>query len=142
MSPTRRSPPTARVVQLLDHLIARRGQRFGLSELARDLGISKPTCLGMVTELTAGGYLMCDPATKRYGLGPALVAAGRLARSEVAAGDIARRHLDELSAHYGTTCTASAVSGEQIIMLECAGPAPASDTVKVGQVYPFAHPSG
>lgn len=142
MTATRRSPPTARVVRLLDFLIARQGERFGLSELARNLGISKPTCLGMVTELSASGYLVCDPASKRYGLGPALVAAGRLARSEVAAGDLARRHLDELSARYDTTCTASAVVGDQIIMLECAGPAPASEAITVGQVYPFAPPVG
>ncbi len=38
----RRSPPTERVVQVLDHLVARPGVRFGLSELARELDLSKP----------------------------------------------------------------------------------------------------
>ncbi|MQA11185.1 MAG: helix-turn-helix domain-containing protein [Pseudonocardiaceae bacterium] len=142
MTPTRRSPPTERVVQLLDFLVAMRGERFGLSELARNLGISKPTCLGMVTELTAGGYLVCDPVSKRYGLGPALVAAGRLARGDFAAADIARPHLDELSARYHTTCTASAVVGEQIMVLQRTGPARSVEAIKVGQVYPFAPPVG
>ncbi|MER6876854.1 helix-turn-helix domain-containing protein, partial [Amycolatopsis sp. NPDC000673] len=47
MAVTRRSPPTERVVRLLDYFAARPGQRFGLSALARELGLSKPTCLGI-----------------------------------------------------------------------------------------------
>jgi DNA-binding IclR family transcriptional regulator len=75
----RRSAPVERVVRLLDFLVARRGQRFGLSELARDLDLSKPTCLAILTELVAGGYLVRKPRTVTYGFGPALVAAGRAA---------------------------------------------------------------
>ncbi|TVT27941.1 helix-turn-helix domain-containing protein, partial [Amycolatopsis rhizosphaerae] len=130
--------PAQRVVRLLDFLAARPGQRFGLSELARELDLSKPTCLGILTELVAGGYLVRDPRTVTYGLGPALVAAGRAARQGFAVSDIARRHLEELSARYCTTCTASAVVGEQILLLEGTGPVP----VKVGQTYPFAPPVG
>ncbi len=58
----RRSPPTERVVQVLDYLVARPGLRFGLSELARELELSKPTCLGILTALTDAGYLIRDPA--------------------------------------------------------------------------------
>ncbi|WAL63737.1 helix-turn-helix domain-containing protein [Amycolatopsis cynarae] len=138
MPPARRSAPAQRVVRLLDFLAARPGQRFGLSELARELDLSKPTCLGILTELVAGGYLVRDPRTVTYGLGPALVAAGRAAREGFAVSEIARRHLEGLSARYRTTCTASAVVGEQILLLEGTGPAP----VKVGQAYPFAPPVG
>ncbi|HCT80419.1 MAG TPA: ArsR family transcriptional regulator [Micromonosporaceae bacterium] len=136
----RRSPPTARVVQILDFLVARPGARFGLSELARHLNLSKPTCLGIVTELAAGGYLVRDPEAKTYGLGPALIAAGRMAQNNFAASDVARKHLAELSTRYNTTCTASAVVGDQIMMLERTGPGFAA--VKVGQTYPFAPPVG
>ncbi len=104
----RRSPPTERVVAVLDFLVARQGERFGLSELARNLGLAKPTCLGIVTALTAGGYLVRDPVTKTYGLGPALIAAGRVARTDFAVGAVARRRLAGLSARYDTVCTASA----------------------------------
>jgi DNA-binding IclR family transcriptional regulator len=57
-------------------------QQFGLSELARALHISKPTCLGIVTTLTENGYLSVDEHSKRYQLGPALIAAGRAVRFE------------------------------------------------------------
>ncbi|WP_218671094.1 helix-turn-helix domain-containing protein [Microbispora sp. GKU 823] len=108
MAVTRRSPPARRVVAVLDHLVAAGGRGLGLSALARELGISKPTCLGILTELVAAGYLVRDPATLTYGLGPALIAAGRAARRGFLAGDVARRHLEPLAERYHATCTASA----------------------------------
>ncbi|MEV6333658.1 helix-turn-helix domain-containing protein [Nocardia vinacea] len=134
----RRSAPTARVVQVLDFFVERRGKRFGLSELARELDLAKPTCLGILTELTAGGYLMRDANTRTYGLGPALIAAGRVAQDSFAIASIARAELEKLTALYRTTCTASAVVGEQIMVLESTGPG----LVKVGAAYHFAPPVG
>ncbi|HEX4700640.1 MAG TPA: helix-turn-helix domain-containing protein [Pseudonocardiaceae bacterium] len=139
---TRRSPPTERVVAVLDFLVAREGERFGLSQLARGVGLSKPTCLGIVAALSSGGYLVHDPVTKVYGLGPALIAAGRVAQNDFAAAALARRHLAELSTRYDTVCTASALVGEQILVLERNGPTRAAGAVKVGQTYPFAPPVG
>lgn len=135
----RRSPPTARVTQVLDFFVSRQGKRFGLSEIARSLGISKPTCLGILSELAHSGYLVRDPVVKTYGLGPALIAAGRVAQSNFAASDLARRYLVGLSEQFGATCTASAVVGDQIMVLERTGPPGA---VKLGQLYPFAPPVG
>ncbi|WP_020666430.1 IclR family transcriptional regulator [Amycolatopsis nigrescens] len=140
-APARRSPPTERVVRLLDFFVANGGAGFGLSELARELGLSKPTCLGIVTELSAGGYLVRDPVHKTYRLGPGLIAAGRLAQDEFAAAALAGPRLAELSERYGTTCTASAVTGGQIVVLESAGPR-GKTAVQVGQRYPFAPPVG
>ncbi|MDN3357690.1 helix-turn-helix domain-containing protein [Actinomadura sp. DC4] len=139
MATARRSPPTERVVAVLDHFVAARGRRIGLSALARELGISKPTCLGIVAGLTAAGYLVRDPRTLTYGLGPALIAAGRVAQQGFAAGDVARRHLAPLAERYATTCVASGVVGEEIMVLDAAGPA---GRVRVGERYPFAPPSG
>lgn len=141
MGTARRSPPTARVVALLDHLVAARGGRLGLSALARELGISKPTCLGILTELVAAGYLVRDPRDLTYGLGPALIAAGRAAQRGFVAGDVARRHLAPLVERYGGTCTASAVVGDEIMIIDAAV-APGAAPVKVGERYPFAPPVG
>ncbi|MEV0948256.1 helix-turn-helix domain-containing protein [Rhodococcus sp. NPDC049939] len=138
----RRSPPTERVVQVLDFLVARKEDRFGLSELARHLDISKPTCLGILTELVRGGYLVRDPATKSYGLGPALIAAGRAAQQGFAAGSVAHAHLAALTDEFTTTCTASAVVGDRIAVLELTSPPGVRTAVKVGEMYPFAPPVG
>ncbi|MFE7797388.1 helix-turn-helix domain-containing protein [Nocardia sp. NPDC057440] len=134
----RRSAPTQRVVQVLDFFVEQRGKRFGLSELARELDLAKPTCLGILTELSAGGYLVRDAHTRTYGLGPALIAAGRVAQDSFAISAIARVELAKLTAEYRTTCTASAVVGEQITVLESTGPG----MVKVGASYLFAPPVG
>jgi DNA-binding IclR family transcriptional regulator len=134
----RRSAPTQRVVQVLDFFVEQRGKRFGLSELARELELAKPTCLGILTELSAAGYLVRDTHTLTYGLGPALIAAGRVAQDSFAISAIARNELEKLTAEYRTTCTASAVVGEQITVLESTGPG----MVKVGASYLFAPPVG
>ncbi|MGO4614947.1 helix-turn-helix domain-containing protein [Nocardia sp. 2YAB30] len=134
----RRSAPTVRVVQVLDFFVEQRGKRFGLSEIARALDLAKPTCLGILTELSAAGYLVRDADSLTYGLGPALIAAGRVAQDSFAISALARVELEKLTAHYRTTCTASAVVGEQIMVLESTGPG----LVKVGAAYPFAPPVG
>lgn len=140
----RRSPPTERVIAVLDHLVANPDRRFGLSELARALDLSKPTCLGILTALVGGGYLTRD-ADARYGLGPALVAAGRAAGRGTAVGSIVRPHLEALAVEFGSVCTASGVVGERVMILEVATP-PGVEVgraaARVGQVYPFAPPVG
>ncbi len=141
MTSARRSPPTQRVVSLLDYFGAHRGQRFGLSELARALTMSKPTCLGIVTTLAEAGYLVRDARTKTYGLGPALIPVGRLARETFAAADIAGPPLAELAGRYGTVGTASAVVGEQIVVLASTDTS-ARAAAPVGQRYPFVPPVG
>lgn len=145
MSSLRTSPPADRVVAVLDHLAGRPGERFGLSELARATGLSKPTCLGIVTTLTARGYLTCDAQSRTYGLGPALVAVGAAARRACvpqAAADLAAARLAELADRYGATCTASAVVGDEIVLLAAVAPAGATPPVPPGQRYPFAPPVG
>lgn len=134
----RRSAPTRRVIQVLDYFVARRGRRAGLSEIARALDMAKPTCLGIITELTAAGYLTRDPRTRDYGPGPALIAAGRVAQDVFSIAALAHPELDRLGMAYRTTCTASAVVGERISVLDAAGPG----MVQVGATYQFAPPVG
>lgn len=142
MTSSRRSPPTQRVVALLEHIVSRPGQRFGLSELSRAVGISKPTCLGIVASLTETGWLVCDPETRGYSVGPALVAAGRLARMGLPAADVAERHLADLATRFDATCTASAVLGDEIVVLAGVRGDGRPDVVLPGSRYPFAPPVG
>jgi DNA-binding IclR family transcriptional regulator len=142
MSSSRRSPPTQRVVALLDHVIAHPGERFGLSELSRTLEISKPTCLGIVTTLTETGWLHCDAQSRTYGVGPALVSAGRLARRAVPGVDAAEVHLTELAKRYNSPCTASAVVGNEIVVLTSVRGDGRADGAMAGSRYPFAPPVG
>ncbi|MDT4921928.1 MAG: hypothetical protein QOI15_2830 [Pseudonocardiales bacterium] len=142
MPSSRRSPPTRRVVALLEHVAAHPDGQFGLSELSRELDISKPTCLGIVTTLTETGWLQCDPRTRAYRVGPAFVAAGRLARGAVPGAEAAERHLAELAARFGAPCTASAVVGSEIVVLSSVHSDGRTAGGMAGTRYPFAPPIG
>lgn len=138
----RASPPTARVVAVLDFLARHPHDRFGLSELARRVGLSKPTCLGIITTLTDAGYLVRDATEKTYRLGPALISLGHTAQESMRVSPTARTELRTLSATFDTTAAISAVVDDRITVLELVGP-PGSDVgVRIGQSYPFAPPVG
>jgi DNA-binding IclR family transcriptional regulator len=141
-SPGRGSPPTERVVAVLDFLARHPRDRFGVSELARRLGLSKPTCLGIATTLSESGYLVRDVQDKTYRLGPALISLGHVAQESLRVDPAAREELRRLSATSGTTAALSAVIDDRITLLELVGPAGADVGVRVGQSYPFAPPVG
>jgi DNA-binding IclR family transcriptional regulator len=138
----RASPPTERVVAVLDFLARHPHDRFGVSELARRLGLSKPTCLGIVTTLTDSDYLVRDSRDKTYRLGPALISLGHTAQESLRVDPAARAELRRLSAISGTTAALSAVIDDRITVLELVGPPGADVGVRVGQSYPFAPPVG
>ena len=138
----RASPPTQRVVDVLDFLARHPHDRFGVSELARRVGQSKPTCLGIVVTLAESGYLVRDPADKTYRLGPSLISLGHVAQESMRIGPPARDQLRRLSSKFGTTAALAAVVDDRITLLELVGPPGADIGVQVGQSYPFAPPVG
>jgi DNA-binding IclR family transcriptional regulator len=138
----RASPPTERVVAVLDFLARHPHDRFGVSELARRLGLSKPTCLGIVGTLAAADYLVRDAQDKTYRLGPALISLGHTAQESMRVNPAAREELRRLSSTYDTTAALSAVIDDRITLLELVGPPGADVGVRVGQSYPFAPPVG
>lgn len=138
----RTSPPTARVVAVLDFLARHPHDSFGLSELARRLDLSKPTCLGILTTLTDSGHLVRDSADRTYRLGPTLIALGHAAQASMRVNPAAREELHRLSAAFETTAALSAVVDDRITVLEVVGPPGADAAVGAGQSYPFAPPVG
>ena len=136
----RPSPPTERVVTVLDFLARHPHDSFGLSELARRTGLSKPTCLGIATTLADAGYLLRDARDKTYRLGPRLIALGRTAQESLRVNPAAREELRGLSAEFDTTAALAAVIEDRITLLELVGPHDVG--VRVGQSYPFAPPVG
>ncbi|BCI55387.1 transcriptional regulator [Mycolicibacterium litorale] len=137
----RTSPPTERVVRILDFLAGRPDQRFGVSDLARRVGVSKPTCLGILTALSEAGYLVRD-ADKTYRLGPSLITLGHKAQESMRVSPAAREELRRLSVRFGVTVALSAVIDDRITLLDLVAPAGARPGVEVGQSYPFAPPVG
>ena len=138
----RASPPTGRVVRVLDFMSRHPQGRFGVSDLARRVDLSKPTCLGIVTTLTESGYLIRDGRDKTYRLGPALITLGHRAQESMRVNPAAREELRRLSVCFATTAALSAVVDDRITLLELVAPQGARVGVEVGQSYPFAPPVG
>jgi DNA-binding IclR family transcriptional regulator len=130
-------------VSILDLLAARPQESFGLSELARLLRLNKATCLMVLTTLTSSGYVLQDPSTKSYSLGPAAVAIGNAALTRFPAMEPARAVLRELSEEFGLVSLASAATAQQIVILAAFGiPGPLEPPSEVGMRLPFAPPYG
>lgn len=138
----RASPPTTRVVTVLEFLARHPHDRFGLSELARRAGVSKPTCLGIVTTLAASGYLVRDAQDKTYRLGPALITLGHKAQESLRVSPAARDELGRLSARFRVAAALSGVIDDRITLIELVEPPGFRAGVEVGQSYPFAPPVG
>ena len=130
------------MVRVLDYLAGRPDERFGVSDLARRLELSKPTCLGIVTSLTDAGYLVRDPGDKTYRLGPSLITLGHKAQESMRVSPAAREELRRLSARFGVTAALSGVIDDRITLLDLVAPTGARPGVEVGQSYPFAPPVG
>lgn len=129
-------------MRVLDFLARHPGQRFGVSELARRLRLSKPTCLGIVTTLSDAGYLVRDPSDKTYRLGPSLITLGHRAQESLRVSPAAREELRRLSSRFGVTAALSAVVDDRITLLDIVSPPGVRPGVEIGQSYPFAPPVG
>jgi DNA-binding IclR family transcriptional regulator len=139
----RQSPPTERVIRLLDLLARQPSAGLSLSELARRLEISKATGLGIAGALTRAGYLVRTEDTKTYTLGPALLGLGRAASEAFSSLTFARPELRRLNRELGLAASVSTLAGDKIVLLDRTGPQGELDRMlQAGQRYPYTPPSG
>ena len=114
----RASPQTDRVIAVVDLLTAHPGADFTLAELARRLGVSKPTCYPMLAALTRSGWLLRHPTRKTYRLGPALVPAGRAAAAGAPVVELARPRMAELAETFSLACVGLAPSADALVVVD------------------------
>ncbi|SNQ47594.1 Transcriptional regulator, IclR family [Frankia canadensis] len=138
------SNPTRRVVLVLDFLARHRHRSFSLSELARELDISKSTLHGIVETLLEAGYLLRDPGSLHYRLGPALAGVGQAALGPHGPlVDALRPVMDRLAREFEAHCVVSADLGGFIVPLALAGePARVTTLCRVGERLPLSPPMG
>jgi DNA-binding IclR family transcriptional regulator len=142
MATERNSPPTLRVVNLLNLLAADPRRSLTLTAIAGQAAITPATCLGILNELAQAGYVVRHP-DRTYSLGGALVSVGAAARDSRAGISQARIELRALGEELGRLCTASSVIGDDIVVLDVAGPVrDATPLVRVGSRFPFLAPVG
>jgi DNA-binding IclR family transcriptional regulator len=139
----RTSPPTERVVATIALLAERPDAALSLAELTRRLGVNKSTGHAILASLAAAGWVLRDPTSKTYRLGPAMVALGRQAGASFPALDFARPALVELSAAFGATCAALGVGDDAVTVLDqVADPRAGAHGFRVGASFPLRPPLG
>jgi IclR family transcriptional regulator, pca regulon regulatory protein len=91
---------------------------LGVSEVARDVGLSRSTTHRYIATLTELGYLQQDPATKKYRLGPRVLDLGFSAINSMELREIAAPHLRHLSDETGHTVNMAILDGSDILYVE------------------------
>jgi IclR family pca regulon transcriptional regulator len=91
---------------------------LGVSELGRDLGLSRSTTHRYVATLASLGYLQQDSATKKYRLGPRVLDLGFSAINSMELREVAAPHLQELSDATGYTVNMAILDGQDIVYIE------------------------
>lgn len=111
------SPQTDRVVDLMEMVAAQPDRGVSLAEVTRGLGVHKASCHSMLSSLVRSGWLLRDPTSKLYTLGPALVRLGSAAASRFPALDVARPAMAELAAHTGGHVIAFQVDSDHVTVV-------------------------
>ena len=91
---------------------------IGVSELARELGLSRSTTHRYIATLTSLGYLQQDAETKRYRLGPRVLDLGFAAINSMDIREISVSHLQALSDTTGFTANLAILDGGDVVYIE------------------------
>ena len=91
---------------------------IGVSELSRELGLSRSTTHRYIATLTSLGYLQQDAETKRYRLGPRVLDLGFAAINSMDIREISVPHLQALSDSTGFTVNMAILDGPDVVYIE------------------------
>lgn len=141
---SRSSPSVDRVVAVVELLAAHPDRGLSLTEVCRRLELNKATAHALLSSLTERAWLLRHPDDKTFTLGPGLVSvAGAAAARQLELVDYARPEMRRLADELDVQCVASAVRGDDIVLLGVAGAArPLSVHVHAGQRVPLTPPLG
>src|SRR4051795_9321744 len=91
---------------------------LGVSDVARDVGLSRSTTHRYIATLAGLGYLQQDPPTRKYRLGPRVLDLGFSAINSMDLRELAAPHLQALSDETGHTVNMAVLDGADIVYIE------------------------
>lgn len=113
-------------------------EQIGVSEIARELSLSKAVVYRILRSLVSRGIVEADPISRKYSLGPTATAIGirALRRQDIRA--VARDLLVKLRDSSGETATLSSLTGNRRTYIDqCESQQEIKMTVQLGQIYPL-----
>lgn len=124
------SPPTARVISVVELLADAAPDALTLAQIVRATGQSRATAHAILTEMADQGWALRHPATGAFGLGPAFVSlAGKAAHADLL-GTWGRQVITDLARTLGVPCfLARRLTADTITVAEHCLPTPDSDPV-------------
>jgi DNA-binding IclR family transcriptional regulator len=137
------SPTAERTIQILDFLTTHPGRGFTLSELSRQLRISKSTAQKILQTLSERALVLRNPDSFEFRLGPALIPMGTVAEGNFLALTHAKREAELLAQEHDAECFIVMVTGDELLNVGYTGvPGPLSTPFREGQRLPLAPPIG
>jgi IclR family transcriptional regulator, pca regulon regulatory protein len=91
---------------------------LGISELAREIQLTRSTAHRYVSTLATLGYLEQDPVSRKYRLGPRVLDLGFSAINSMELREIAAPHLQRLSDETGYTVNMAILDGTDVVYVE------------------------
>src|SRR3954449_2856793 len=91
---------------------------LGISELGREVGLSRSTTHRYVATLATLGYLQQDAVTRKYRLGPRVLDLGFSAINSMELREISVPHLQQLSDETGYTVNMAVLDGSDVVYIE------------------------
>lgn len=91
---------------------------LGVSDLAREVGLSRSTTHRYIATLAGLGYLQQDQPTRKYRLGPRVLDLGFSAINSMDVRELAAPHLQALSDETGHTVNMAVLDGADIVYIE------------------------
>jgi DNA-binding IclR family transcriptional regulator len=139
----RPAPQTDRLIALFRLLAARPQQGCSMAEISRRIGVNRANLYPMIATLLEAGWLVHDPETKLYGLGPALIGLGEAASTGYPALAGLRPAAVALSDEYRASSAVFTRSDRTVTLAELVwdvrkGAAP----MRLGQAFPLRAPFG
>lgn len=133
------SPPTRRVVAVVELLATAEVTPLTLAEICRELRISRSTGHAILTTLCSCDWVLRDPVSGRYALGAALSA---MYRHVPTTSRLLREPLRMLCSAIGVSACVSELRDGAISVIESASPNTTRPPVQAGVTLPFVAPFG
>jgi len=124
-----------RLLQAFDRFHSRRS----VGELAQITGLHKSIVTRLMATMAREGFVVQDPSTRRYMIGPMLFSAGSVYEPAAMYREVAEPVLNELAARCGFTCGVGVPIGAEVIMVAVAE-APLANGIRVSMVVGSRRP--
>lgn len=136
------SPPTARVLDVVEVLARRPGTRWTLADLVRATRMTRGTAHAVLTTLTDRGWVHRDETDKTYAVGPYLAVLGRELAAARPVEQLAHDAARKVAVEHGMTTVVVHRIDDALVVTDVAPPPGGVSPIAVGSKVPYLPPFG